>query len=71
MKKQNQTNQKDTPSGQGGVMGGFEIIQLEGEVQLLKRHWWEIYRKGWYRHSDLWGRKWWIRFRWPIESNLP
>jgi hypothetical protein len=43
------------------------IIQIKGEVQLLKRKWWEFYKKGWYKHTDLWNNNWWIRFRWNSE----
>jgi|AntRauTorcE11897_2_1112592.scaffolds.fasta_scaffold00149_60 hypothetical protein len=47
-----------------------EIIQTKGEVQMLKRQWWEIYKKGWYKHKDHWCRRWWIRFVWTNEANV-
>jgi hypothetical protein len=46
------------------------IIQIKGEVQLLKRNWWQLYKFGWHRHRDFWGGLWWIRFKWPQENNL-
>lgn len=41
-----------------------EIITLDGKVQIMKRYWYQIYKKGWYKHSDLWGSPLWIRFKW-------
>lgn len=45
------------------------VIQIKGEVQLLKRRWYQFYKKGWYKHTDFWNNKWWIRFNWPISES--
>ena len=45
------------------------IIDIQGSVQMVKREWWQLYKKGWYKHSDLWGQRWWIRFQWPMKSS--
>ena len=52
-------------------MASSEIIQSKGEVQMMKRNWWQLYKRGWQKHRDFWNRKWWIRFKWDAESNLP
>jgi|GEM_PF-2279214 len=52
-------------------MASSEIIQSKGEVQMTKRKWGQLYKKGWQRHQDFWNRRWWIRFKWDAESNLP
>lgn len=42
-----------------------EIITIkDAEVQMMRRKWWQIYKKGWHKHTDLWGNKMWIRYRW-------
>lgn len=43
----------------------MKIITLSGEVQLTKRYWWQLCKSGWYKHEDVFGRLWWIRFNWP------
>jgi hypothetical protein len=48
-----------------------EIIQAQGEVQMIKRDWWQLYKRGWQKHRDFWNRRWWIRFKWDAESNVP
>ena len=45
-----------------------EIITLDSKVQLTKRYWYQICKKGWYKHNDLWGRHWWIRFKWDKQD---
>lgn len=30
----------------------MNLIQIKGEVQLLKRRWWQLYKNGWYKHRD-------------------
>jgi hypothetical protein len=50
-------------------MKSYEIIQIEGEVQLTKRKWWQLYKKGWQKHRDFWNRLWWIRFKWDTKYN--
>ena len=40
------------------------IIIMEGEIQLKRRKWYEFYKKGWHKHTDLFRRLWWIRFNW-------
>jgi hypothetical protein len=51
-------------------MASSEIIQSKGEVQMMKRKWWQLHKRGWQKHQDFWNRKWWIRFKWDAESNL-
>lgn len=51
-------------------MTRYEIIQVQGEVQMMKRDWWQLYKRGWHKHKDFWNRRWWIRFKWGIESNI-
>jgi hypothetical protein len=48
----------------------MEIIKIDGEVQLTKRYWWQLYKKGWCKHTDLWGCLWWIRFKWSADEDL-
>lgn len=31
-------------------------------VLLLHRKRWQIYKKGWNKHQDIYGRKWWIKY---------
>ena len=38
------------------------IIEIETTIQMQTRKWWQLYRKGWHKHNDLWGHKWWIRY---------
>ena len=47
-----------------------EIIQTQGEVQMTKRQWYQLYKKGWHKHRDFWNRHWWIRFKWTNEADL-
>jgi hypothetical protein len=44
-----------------------ELITVDGEIQLMPRKWYHIFKRGWYKHSGLYGELWWIRFNW--ESN--
>ena len=46
----------------------MEMLQMVGEIQMTKRHWWQLYKKNWYKHTDLWGGLWWIRFKWSKED---
>jgi len=33
-----------------------EIITItNGQVQMMRRKWWQIYKKGWHKHTDFWG----------------
>lgn len=32
------------------------------DILLLKRQWWQVYKKGWHKHQDLYNRKWWIKY---------
>lgn len=42
-----------------------EIIPItNGQVQMMRRKWWQIYKKGWHKHTDFWGNLMWIRYRW-------
>ena len=31
-------------------------------VQLLPRKSWQIFKKGWHKHKDFFGKKWWIQY---------
>ena len=46
------------------VRSASKVIEIGTKVQMTKREWWQIYRKGWHKHNDHWGRKWWIRYNW-------
>lgn len=46
------------------VRSASNVIEIGTKVQMTKREWWQIYRKGWHKHNDHWGRKWWIRYNW-------
>jgi hypothetical protein len=46
----------------------MEMLQMAGEIQMTKRHCWQLYKKNWYKHTDLWGGLWWIRFKWSKED---
>ena len=46
----------------------MEVIKMQGEVLMAKRYWWQLYKKGWYKHNDLWGGLWWIKFKWSEEE---
>lgn len=52
-------------------MASSEIIQAQGEVQIMKRKCWQFYKIGWQKHRDFWNKRWWIRFKWDAESNFP
>jgi hypothetical protein len=40
----------------------------EEAVLLTKRFWWQVYKRGWHKHTDLWGGLWWIRYKWNKEQ---
>ena len=52
--------------GKPPVVGSAnEIITISGgEVQMMRRKWYELYKRGWHKHSNLWGDMMWIRYRW-------
>lgn len=39
---------------------GITITNVD--IQLLKRQWWQIHKKGWHKHQDFYNRKWWIKY---------
>tara|TARA_R110001632_G_scaffold222564_1_gene353846 strand:- start:283 stop:567 length:285 start_codon:yes stop_codon:yes gene_type:complete len=39
---------------------GITITNVD--IQLLKRQWWQMYKKGWHKHQDLYNGKWWIKY---------
>jgi len=41
-----------------------DIIKVRGYVLLKKRKWYALFKRGWHRHTDMWGKPWWIRYRW-------
>lgn len=50
--------------GQNVVRSAYKVIEVGTKVQMTRREWWQIYRKGWHKHNDHWGRRWWIRYNW-------
>jgi hypothetical protein len=46
----------------------MDIIKMEEEIQMNKRFWWQVYKRGWHKHTDLWGGLWWIRYKWNKEQ---
>ena len=40
-----------------------EIVEIQGTIQMQKRYWYQLYKKGWHKHSTLF-QKVWIRFKW-------
>jgi len=47
-----------------------KIIQIKTEVQMMKRNWWQVYKKGWCKHRDFWNRMWWISFNFDNKSDI-
>lgn len=48
-----------------------EIIEISGTIQMMvRKHWWQIWKFGWYRHNTLVGPVW-IRFKWPESERSP
>ena len=47
----------------------MKIIKMQGQVLLMRRKWYQLYKVGWCRHNDLWNGKWWIRFNWDKKIN--
>lgn len=47
-----------------GVSSNFSgmITITNTSVLLLHRKSWQIYKKGWNKHKDIYGRKWWIKY---------
>lgn len=47
-----------------GVSSSFYgmITITNTSVLLLHRKSWQIYKKGWNKHQDIYGRKWWIKY---------
>lgn len=41
-----------------------KTITIKAQVQMCKRTRWQIYKKGWHKHTDFFGKKWWIRYNW-------
>jgi hypothetical protein len=46
----------------------MNLIKRDGQLLMTKRKWHQLYKHGWYKHSDLWGCKWWIKFNWSEEE---
>jgi len=41
-------------------MNKRKIVSIDnGEILLMERKWWEIYKKGWDKHRDFWNRMLW------------
>lgn len=50
--------------GENNINDNDNIVTIKSEIQMKKREWWQLYCKGWHKHQDFWGRKWWIRYNW-------
>jgi len=48
----------------------MEIIQIKCEVQITKRYCWQLYKIGWCKHKDLFGRLFWIRYNWNKNEDM-
>lgn len=47
-----------------GVVESDVVITVTGvDIQLIKRQWWQVYKSGWHKHVDLWGKLYWIRYQ--------
>jgi hypothetical protein len=58
--KQGQTQQLTL---QGVGSSSFGMITITNtSVLLLPRKSWQIYKKGWNKHQDIYGKKWWIKY---------
>jgi len=40
------------------------LVEIRGTVQLMPRKKFQIFKKGWHKHTDIWGNPWWIRYNW-------
>jgi len=41
-----------------------DIIEIETTIQLLPRKWWQIYKRGWQKHTDFFGKRYFVRYNW-------
>ena len=57
----NSYNKQFSLSGVGNSYDGLLTI-TNVSVQILPRKSWQIFKKGWHRHVDSFGRKWWIQY---------
>jgi len=44
-----------------------DIIEVEGTIQLKDRKWYQLFMKGWCRHTDGLNKPRWIRFNYPTS----
>lgn len=44
-----------------------DIIELNGTIQMCKRYWWQLYKKGWHKHETM-IEKVWIRYNWNVTD---
>lgn len=40
------------------------IIEIDTKIQLLPRKWYQIYKRGWQTHTDFFGRRYFVRYKW-------
>ena len=48
----------------------MKIRQTDIEVQITKRKWYQIYKRGWHKHTNWWDQRCWVRFKWSKEDDL-
>jgi hypothetical protein len=41
-----------------------KIIEIDTKIQLLPRKWYQIYKRGWQTHADIFGRRYFVRYHW-------
>lgn len=44
-----------------------DITEIEGSIQMCKRHWWQLFKKGWHKHNTMY-EKVWIRYNWDVTD---
>ena len=48
----------------------MKIRQTNIDVQITKRKWYQIYKRGWHKHTNFWSQRCWVRFKWSKEDDL-
>jgi len=43
-----------------------DIIEIETTIQLLPRKWWQFHKIGWQKHTDFFGKRYFVRYRWSV-----
>ena len=67
-KKRNLLNQRSLKAGGRRQLidkvKSMGIIEIDTKIQLLPRKWYQIYKRGWQTHTDLFGRRYFVRYNW-------